>query len=166
MARIYRTIPWTPERLRSRCYLTEAGCWEWKGMLNEGGYGVIKFNRRGSPEQAVGAHRMAYSLFRGDIGDLDVLHRCDRRSCCNPDHLFLGTQADNNRDMFRKGRWKTRHGNRGDNAPMAKLSERQALEIRALYRTGLFRHKDLAARYDVTPSLISMIMTRKVWSHI
>lgn len=75
------------------------GCWEWKGFTNPKGYGIIA----GSGQ--VLAHRVSYRELVGPIPDgLCVLHRCDNPPCYNPAHLFLGTRADNNRDMRDKGR--------------------------------------------------------------
>ena len=75
-------------------------CWEWAGHINPNGYGSCKHNG----VQTV-AHRAAWELMRGPIPDtLYVLHRCDVRSCVNPKHLFLGTQADNKQDEISKNR--------------------------------------------------------------
>lgn len=74
-------------------------CWEWTGIKDPNGYG-----RCGMFGETL-AHRVAWKLTREAIpGGLFVLHRCDNPPCCNPDHLFLGTQADNIADMDHKGR--------------------------------------------------------------
>lgn len=75
-------------------------CWEWKRHRNEDGYGSFRF--RGGMRLA---HRVAWILSVGEIpDDLGVLHHCDNPACCNPAHIFLGTQLDNMRDAKRKGR--------------------------------------------------------------
>lgn len=76
------------------------GCWLWMGATTAAGYGRLE--TLGKKAQA---HRTAYALFVGPIPNgLLVCHKCDVRSCINPDHLFLGSAADNTRDMIRKGR--------------------------------------------------------------
>lgn len=81
-------------------YVTECGCLLWTGAADQNGYGVITVNRK-----PVGAHRVSWSLANGPIpGGLHILHRCDTPPCINPDHLFLGTPADNVADMIRKQR--------------------------------------------------------------
>jgi hypothetical protein len=75
-------------------------CWSWTGALDSGGYGQCGRDRRLHK-----THRVAWMLTHGEIPDgLVVCHHCDNRRCCNPAHLFVGTQGDNVRDMVRKGR--------------------------------------------------------------
>lgn len=89
VARFWRKVRVTP------------GCWEWLATPGER-HGRIWF--RGSPR---GAHRVSYELHNGPIpAGLVVRHRCDNGRCVNPDHLELGTKADNSRDMVERGRWR------------------------------------------------------------
>lgn len=93
------------------------GCWEWTRSCDADGYGHLV--HQGSLK---GAHRHSYELSRGNIPDgLFVLHECDNRKCINPDHLFLGTNMDNMRDMYAKGRawFQKRKGDMGAIKPQA-----------------------------------------------
>lgn len=75
------------------------GCWLWTGSLQKDGYGLIKDGRMRT------AHRVSWELHRGPIpARACVLHKCDVRSCVNPDHLWLGSLRDNAVDMARKKR--------------------------------------------------------------
>lgn len=133
-----------------------SGCWLWLGALSKrGGYGAITRN-------ATKAHRASYSLYRGEIpAGMLVCHSCDVPCCVNPDHLFLGTIADNNGDRARKGRNK-KVGNQGEKHPFSKLTEADIMEIRASKE----RCMDLATKYGVARSCITKIRKRLSWRHI
>ena len=89
----------TQKRFFSKVNKTES-CWLWVGAQNGKGYGRFGVNRK-----VVSAHRYSYETFNGPITDgMIVCHTCDVRHCVNPEHLWLGTVADNNKDMFDKGR--------------------------------------------------------------
>ena len=85
-------------------------------------------------------HRVAWALFRGPIPKgMCVLHYCDNRPCCNPDHLYLGTNANNTADMLARGR-----ESRGERSGQAKLTETQARDILEKHTLGLMVRKELA----------------------
>jgi hypothetical protein len=100
-----------------------SGCWLWTANVNRDGYGLMCGSRRGRKQFL--AHRIAWELFRGPIPiGMQVLHRCDTPSCVRPDHLFLGTHADNMLDKVRKGR--QRNGvTFGDDNPSRKYPEKR-----------------------------------------
>lgn len=83
-----------------RCEVTAAGCWEWQGPLGAGGYGHVSTGRQdGAPQES--AHRLTFEYATGiKPGGMTVHHKCANRICCNPDHLQLATQLDNNAEML------------------------------------------------------------------
>jgi hypothetical protein len=96
--------PGTPAyaRLWGRCIESPQGCWEFQGHRNKDGYGTLRFEGRMEK-----AHRVAWVLASGPIpAGMQICHRCDNPCCCNPKHLFVGTNADNMRDRQAKGRTK------------------------------------------------------------
>jgi hypothetical protein len=118
------------ERLFSKVKKTPHGCWEWQAGRNRpGGYGHFKIDGK---KKLV--HRLMWEEYNGIIPNgMRVLHKCDNPPCCNPKHLFLGTQTDNIHDMEDKGR--ARHP-RGEHAGNAKLTAVDVLEIRRRRKAG------------------------------
>lgn len=89
-----------PDRLWGNVEKNAHGCWVWKGTKNRKGYGQISVDGRHER-----THRVAYRLTYGEIPEgMVVRHRCDNPPCINPDHLEVGTSADNSRDMVERGR--------------------------------------------------------------
>jgi hypothetical protein len=94
-----------------------------------------------------------------------VLHTCDVRACVRPDHLFLGTAADNTADMLSKGRYRSvRHP--GEANGIAKLTAAQVIEIRKRDIRARGMKRQLAREFGVSPSLIWTIVTRRGWKHV
>lgn len=134
------------------------GCWLWNGKAGVRGYGAIYLERK----QWL-AHRLSWYLQNGDIptGKL-ICHHCDVPLCVRPDHLFCGTDLDNNLDKERKNR-----GNhvRGEKHFSAKLTEGQIIEIRRLCSKGEDRNK-LAVRLGVSRSAINHAFSGHSWKHL
>ena len=102
-------------------------CWNWFGDIGVNGYGRFWYEGK-----TVYAHRLSYMLHKGEItNNLCILHICDNPKCVNPKHLFLGTNKKNTTDRNNKGRQA-----RGEFSGMAKLKEKDILQIRQLYEKG------------------------------
>jgi hypothetical protein len=154
--------PW-PDRFWNQVLISpegREGCWLWQGKLYEG-YGRVKKPgiRSSSP-----AHRVAWELCRGEIPEgLLVCHDCpggDNPACCNPDHLFLGTEEDNRLDMYRKGRW---HAPRGEENGRSRLTRVQVVEIRALYVLPEWSEYKIADRFGISRASVGRIAKAKDW---
>jgi len=94
---------------------------------------------------------------------MHVLHNCDNRACVNPAHLFLGTNMDNIRDRDTKGR---QAHNRGERAGGARLTVDDVVAIRSMHRGNDVTQKELAFMFDVEPSTIRLVLSRRNWSHV
>ena len=133
----------TIERQVEPCPMT--GCWLWTGAATTDLYGNIRMDGA-----ARYTHRVSYELFVGDIPEgMHVLHRCDVPLCCNPAHLFIGTNRDNIADSMKKGRrWR-------------KLSIGDIDKIKAARNSGepLLR---IAARFGVTKGRIGHIVNEGI----
>lgn len=147
----------TPDDFWNRVSAADAnGCMNWVSFMHKDGYGALSYQSRYWL-----AHRLAWNLAKGQIPDgYCVCHTCDNRACCNPDHLFLGTHADNMHDMRDKGR---RKGiNTGTGNGRAKLTDEQVSDIRASYTDGA-RQVDLASKFSVSQAMVSAIIRKANW---
>lgn len=138
---------------------TKNQCWPWLGAKERFGHGRFKLNTK----SAVYAHRLSYEIENGPIPDgACVCHSCDNPSCVNPNHLWLGTRGDNNRDRATKGR---SYDNRGENHNQAILNNNSVKSIRKRFLDGEAQTA-LAKEYGVSIAAINMICKHKTWKHI
>ncbi len=157
------------------------GCWTWTGLRTRAGYGHVSFAGR----RWRYAHRIAWELTNGPIPDgLLVCHRCDNPGCVRPEHLFLGTNADNMRDMAQKGRdaftrypelrprgnrhWTRQHPERlrrGEQNNKARLTAEQVLALRNEYARGVSQSA-LARKYGVRQASVWRIVHGYTWKHV
>lgn len=124
-----------------------SGCHIWMACLNENGYGVVRVNGRSRL-----AHRISLMRVNGEYPAGNVLHHCDVPACVNPDHLYIGTQLDNVRDMDRRGRRKNAPRS-GMDHHNAKLTPDQVAEARSFVGPA----RILASKFGVTPEQINNI---------
>ncbi len=128
-------------------------CWLWTGGLTEKGYGRVWF--QGKKRRA---HRLAYFLINGRISPgLNINHYCDVRNCVNPEHLWVGTQAENVQDAWAKGRGVMPRYEDGE-APWSKLTNEQVAEIRAWKTVGGVKQRHIAKLYGVSEQLVSDVI--------
>lgn len=141
------------------------GCWLWTGTKDRRGYGQIA--RGGKLGGHTKAHRVAYELQHGPIPEgLGVLHRCDTPACVRGDHLFAGTQLDNMRDAWTKGRGRVvGAGRRGSANGNHRLSDDQVRSIYQRHKQGESSRK-LGREFGVSKTLVLLISSGKTWQHI
>jgi len=137
--------------------VAESGCWECTASKHKFGYGWI---RDGSRAELF--HRAAWKLFRGPIPpNMQVLHKphCHNPPCGNPDHLYLGTDKENRRDMVLNQTLP-----RGEQCSTAKLTEKEVREIKSFNKK--ISGATIAKVYGVSPSLVALIRSGQRWKHI
>ncbi len=145
--------------IRRMSVVSRGGCWEWSGYRDRHGYGIQQF--RGKRHRA---HRIAHIVFRGAIpAGIFVCHKCDNPPCCNPDHLFLGTQKDNMADASSKMRT---YRPIGILSNTCKLTESKVIRIRRDYARGGVSTIALAQRYGCQPANVHCIVALKNWKYL
>jgi hypothetical protein len=131
-------------------------CWIWIGATLPTGYGVFRRNKKLNY-----AHRYVLELLGFDLSDKVVLHTCDFPTCCNPDHLKIGTHADNVADKVSKDRHV-----KGSACNLATvLDEDKVRSIKQDFKAGL-SNKNIALKYNIDPTLVSKIKNNHAWSHV
>jgi hypothetical protein len=149
------------ERLAAKTVASpDSDCLLWTGHRNKRrGYGQIAVKVEGGGYKLEYTHRVAWSLTNGPIPPgKHVMHSCDTTNCVNPEHLSLGTDADNKRDMMQKRRHA--HGTR---SPSAKLSEDDVRNIRFLHRQKGYTLTELCKMYPIKAPAMSFLLHGKTW---
>lgn len=155
-------------------HLPELGpCWIWIRGKTSAGYGLMLVDGKQTY-----AHRLAYEFYFGPVPEgLYVLHKCDNPSCVSPIHIWASTAKANSQDALKKGRlhkqsetlnrlWKEKWiDRRGKNVPH-KLTEETVLEIRRMYKKGVFGFKRIVNRFGISFGLAQRIVARKTWKHL
>jgi hypothetical protein len=133
-------------------------CWPWLIVKMPDEYGRVLHNGK-----LEGSHRVSFSIANGDIPPgAQILHKCDNPPCCNPRHLFIGTNLDNVRDKIVKGR-----GNqaKGEIHYRAKLTEKNVSSIRSMADRGI-APKEVSNIFGISQDHARNIIKRKIWRHI
>jgi hypothetical protein len=141
-------------------------CWTWKAAKGARGYGSFRIGYH-----TIGAHRVALALKLKRLPSGIACHTCDNPSCCNPSHLYDGTDATNQLDKKLRGRAASghRHGSkthperipRGERNGMAKLTDMEREKIHTLYATGRWTQQQLALRFGIRQPSVSAIIRRR-----
>lgn len=147
-------------KLLGQVDVQQDGCWVFTGCWDSNGYGQLQVGG-----ERVRTHVLSYRLHKGEVPKGKyVCHTCDNRACVNPEHLFLGTAADNAKDMWQKGRG-VLQDTKGELNGSAVLTANDVLEIRSCTEAGLSL-AEVAFMYGVDISTIWKIHHRKTWRHI
>lgn len=147
-------------RFWSKVNIVHGKCWEWTAGLTDKGYGQFFYNGI-----HINSHRFSWEYHYGIIpfGKI-VCHHCDNPKCCNPSHLFLGTNKDNAQDMVNKGRLKSGWAT-GSQHCNTHLTEEDVIIIKTRLKNGDYQ-KDIAKDFGVAQTAISRIKLGKTWSHV
>lgn len=161
----------TAETFWNRVHKGSAGeCWPWFGTTNKAGNSQEPYGRIDAfGFKGVYVHRIAYWLSHGGAlslrkdGDVLIRHNCDNTLCCNPEHLVIGTHADNMRDKVERGRSKWWADS--TETPRAKLTEHDVRQIRRKKKDGS-TYKELMLFYKVSKSTITGVLSGRHYSDI
>ncbi len=156
--RINRKSKTPTERFWEKVQKTD-GCWLWTAGKIKAGYGILAV-RENCKTIYARAHCFSWELHFGPVNGKHVCHTCDNPACVRPDHLFLGTHAENMADMVRKGR--NQHGETHSNA---KLTAAQVAEIRERRKEGA-PQEDLARQFGISRGHVSGIVNGHAWKDV
>lgn len=153
-------------KLLSRIKKDDSGCWNFVGAKRSG-YGAVSINNK-----TYGTHRLSYLIFKGELGDKHVCHKCDNKACINPAHLFLGTHSDNMVDALNKGRMFIPEGTpfeKGHRPESSSMYDEKALEVKNAInnrKEAKETLKDIASRFDIKYQTVRDISAGRCYVNI
>lgn len=146
------------DEIKEKFYKYTDKNWKWVGGKSKNGYGHLWYKGK-----TLSSHKISYLIHKGEVpAGMCVLHSCDTKDCVNPEHLHLGTRADNNRERAERGRNRNQNGEKNNGS---KLTRKQVLEIRKRHKNGAIQ-RQLSKEYGVSPCQINLIVKRINWKHI
>lgn len=138
--------------------IRQDGCWDWKGYIARNGYAEIARSKNFSIKHA---HRISWMIHKGKIPEgLFICHKCDNPKCTNPDHLFIGTHQDNNKDRDEKGRTI-----KGEKVASSILNDEQVREIKNLLSLD-HSTSEIAKKFAISTTTAKRINNGTLWKHI
>lgn len=138
--------------------IRQEGCWDWKGYIARTGYAEIGRSKNFHEKNA---HRISWMIHKGNIPEgMYICHKCDNPKCTNPDHLFIGTHQDNDKDRDEKGR-----NVKGEDVESSILKDQDIKEIKTLLTQGK-SCLEISRKYDVSHDAIKRINKNETWKHI
>lgn len=136
----------------------KTNCWEWIKSLSNRGYGIFNYNKKMTL-----VHRIMYEKYKGKIpSKMFVCHSCDNPKCSNPDHLFLGNQFDNMKDMENKCRSNKSYG---ESHVRAILTEDIVRKIKIKFKNGLTK-KQISMELNIPYHQVRYVCIGKTWKHV
>lgn len=143
------------KRILNSIKINDNNCWIWQKSKNKNGYGII-----GCRYKIFLVHRLSWTLFKGQFdNEILVCHKCDNPSCCNPEHLFLGSDRDNVLDSINKGRFTRKYHN------SFKITPEHVKEIRKLSEKGM-NNVEISKKFNVSREHIGSIIRKKCWKNV
>lgn len=143
------------EAFKRKVDINPNGCWPYKGFVDKSGIGTAR-SKVGLETRNVRAHRLAMVIFGGINPLAKIVMRCPKcPSCVNPDHLTLGSMKDRYSNLEKK--------KIGRDSPSAKMTMEKAEEVRRIWSAGDKTQVQIAQQFQVSPSLVSMILAGKRW---
>lgn len=151
------------KEVREKSEENQNGCWVWMGSKNKQGYGSMRIGR-----ETILAHRASWEMHNGPIPEgygyhgTVVMHKCDNPSCINPNHLMIGTQSDNMKDMSKKGR----NVKGKDARQISVLNNQQVSEIKSMLQNTNTSIRSIAKIYNVSHNTIWLIKQGRLWRYV